>query len=159
MDVPLKCSVDRFKNSFWSGKPKVVATKLPTLTVAVGVKRMPEGLRISTVPPMGPPGPTVDWSMPAIVDGLPTATRFSDDEPAVGNWNSVVSPMAMLKLFQLMMDVLEDWAIVNKLPDGMIEALPLVTTPPSGLAYTHVATQDRKSTPTNLKFFIISRGY
>ena len=109
---------------------------------------------MNTVPPIGPPGPTVDRSMPVITDGLPAATRFSDADPAVGNTNNVVSPLAMLKLPQLMMVALYDCLIVNKLPDGIIEALPPLTTPPSGLVYTQGARQNRKRTANNLIFFI-----
>ena len=76
--------------------------------------------------------------MPAIMDGVAAVvTRLSTAEFAPApplNWNTVVSPLAMLKLFQLMMARSLDWLIVRRLTPGVMTAVPLPTTPPLGLA-------------------------
>jgi len=159
VEVPLKCSVALFRNSFSSDSPKVVATRLPTLTVAVLVKRMPSGLSNKTVPPTGPRCPTVDPSAPAMVEPpLPALTRLSTAELAPAaplNSKTVLSPLAMLNVLQLMIAVLLDWLIVNKLPDGAMDAEPVATRPPAGLATSDGARQMRKKAATKLTFFIL----
>lgn len=93
--------------------------------------------------------------MPAIVEGLPAATRFSDAEPAFGNTYNVVSPLAMLKLPQLIMEVLEDWFIVRVLPADKMEAEPLPTMPPKGLASAHRRRPNKNAAQyKNSDFFI-----
>ena len=42
----------------------------------------------------------------------------------------------------------------SKFPEGVIEALPLVTTPPSGLAYKRAARQKAKRHAKEILFFI-----
>ena len=116
-------------NSPVSDSPKVVATKLPTFTVAPGAKSIPSGFKSKTVPPIGPPtGPTLELSEPAIVEPpLPAATILRTDEfaPAAPS-NSKTTPFfpLMLKEFQLIIEVVEDWLTVSKLPVVLGVAVP-----------------------------------
>src|SRR5439155_13731226 len=59
------------------------------------------------------------------------------------NWNRVASPLAILKLFQLMTDRSLVWVMVSRLPPGVMLAAPLATTPPSGLAEVAVTKEKR----------------
>ena len=106
----------------------VLAISPDTSTFAVGPKKTPLGLTITTVP--------LAVRLPWIDEGFTSLTRLrvSDDED--GWLNVVVSFEAILNERQSMMALLVDWLTVSWLPEEVIFACPAETTPPCGLACT-----------------------
>ena len=110
----------------------MVAIRPPTSTRAVGPNTMPFGLTSITVP--------LALSRPKMADGSLPSTRFSVTLLTVGWTKLTVSPLAMLKLVQLMMALSEPWRMSSVCGTLLtMLTVPATTWAPLGLAHAVLA--------------------
>ncbi|VVE90821.1 hypothetical protein PBR20603_04812 [Pandoraea bronchicola] len=130
--------------------PCVVATRLPTFTLAVAPKYTPAGLTKNTWPGA--------LTLPYIWLGLLSSTRFRMAAFAEGCWKLTVAALPTLNVCQLTTAFCEVCVTFMVLPFVLIVACPAATCPPvgncvgvGGAAWTTIAPESATTSGLAMK--------